>query len=84
MLFASRLSSTSSAFGGFSPTRARRAARSTFGGFAPAILTWMTQVSGGSVFAPAWYVMAAAALALFSIMFLPNRAAQHATYDAAT
>lgn len=51
-----------------------------FGGFAPAILTWFTQVSGGSVFAPAWYVMAAAALALFSIMYLPDRAAQRADY----
>lgn len=49
-----------------------------FGGFAPAILTWITQVSGGSVFAPAWYVMAAAALALFSIAFLPDRAVQRA------
>jgi MHS family proline/betaine transporter-like MFS transporter len=54
-----------------------------FGGFAPAILTWFTQVSGGSVFAPAWYVMAAAALALFSIMYLPGRAAQRAAYRAA-
>jgi MHS family proline/betaine transporter-like MFS transporter len=54
-----------------------------FGGFAPAILTWFTQVSGGSVFAPAWYVMAAAALALFSIMYLPGRAAQRAAYGAA-
>ena len=49
-----------------------------FGGFAPAILTWMTQVSGGSVFAPAWYVMAAAALALASIRFLPGQTAEHA------
>lgn len=54
-----------------------------FGGFAPAILTWITQVSGGSVFAPAWYVMAAAALALFSITQLPGRAAQRAAYGAA-
>jgi MHS family proline/betaine transporter-like MFS transporter len=54
-----------------------------FGGFAPAVLTWTTQVSGGSVFAPAWYVMAAAALALFSVMYLPGRAAQRAAYGAA-
>jgi MHS family proline/betaine transporter-like MFS transporter len=53
-----------------------------FGGFAPAILTWITQVSGGSVFAPAWYVMTAATLALFSIMYLPGRAAQRAAYRA--
>jgi MHS family proline/betaine transporter-like MFS transporter len=54
-----------------------------FGGFAPAILTRVPQVSGGSVFAPAWYVMAAAALTVFSIIFLPGHAAQHAAYDAA-
>jgi MHS family proline/betaine transporter-like MFS transporter len=54
-----------------------------FGGFAPAILTWITQVSGGSVFSPAWYVMAAAALALLTITYLPGRAAQHAAYDTA-
>ncbi len=41
-----------------------------FGGFAPAILTWFTQRSGGSVFAPAWYVMLAAAVALSAIPFL--------------
>jgi MHS family proline/betaine transporter-like MFS transporter len=55
-----------------------------FGGFAPAILTWITQVSGASVFAPAWYVMAAAALALISITFLPGRAAQRAAYGVAS
>jgi MHS family proline/betaine transporter-like MFS transporter len=38
-----------------------------FGGFAPMILTWFTQRSGGSLFAPAWYVMLAAAVALVAI-----------------
>jgi MHS family proline/betaine transporter-like MFS transporter len=38
-----------------------------FGGFAPMILTWFTQRSGGSLFAPAWYVMLAAAVALLAI-----------------
>jgi MHS family proline/betaine transporter-like MFS transporter len=41
-----------------------------FGGFAPAILTWAKQQSNGSVFAPAWYVMIAAALALIAIPML--------------
>jgi MHS family proline/betaine transporter-like MFS transporter len=41
-----------------------------FGGFAPAILTWFKQQPGGSTFAPAWYVMLAAALALAAIPFL--------------
>lgn len=41
-----------------------------FGGFAPAILTWFTQRSGGSLYAPAWYVMLAAAVALIAIPFL--------------
>jgi MFS transporter, MHS family, proline/betaine transporter len=38
------------------------------GGFAPAILTWL-QRSGGSAFAPAWYVMLTAAIALLAIPF---------------
>ena len=38
-----------------------------FGGFAPMILTWVTQRSGGSVYSPAWYVMLAAAVALVAI-----------------
>jgi MFS transporter, MHS family, proline/betaine transporter len=38
-----------------------------FGGFAPMILTWFTQRSGGSLYAPAWYVMLAAAVALIAI-----------------
>jgi MHS family proline/betaine transporter-like MFS transporter len=44
-----------------------------FGGFAPTILTWFTQRSGGSVYAPAWYVMLAAAVAMSAIPFLPGR-----------
>jgi MHS family proline/betaine transporter-like MFS transporter len=38
-----------------------------FGGFAPMILTWVTQRSNGSIYAPAWYVMLAAAVALIAI-----------------
>lgn len=38
-----------------------------FGGFAPMILTWVTQRSGGSLYAPAWYVMLAATVALIAI-----------------
>ncbi|HEX4239990.1 MAG TPA: MFS transporter [Steroidobacteraceae bacterium] len=41
-----------------------------FGGFAPMILTWFTQRSGGSIYAPFWYVMIAAAVALAAIPFL--------------
>jgi MHS family proline/betaine transporter-like MFS transporter len=41
-----------------------------FGGFAPTILTWFTQRSGGSVYAPAWYVMLAAAVAMAAIPWL--------------
>ncbi|HEY0745981.1 MAG TPA: MFS transporter [Steroidobacteraceae bacterium] len=41
-----------------------------FGGFAPMILTWAKQQSNGSVFAPAWYVMFAAAVALAAIPML--------------
>jgi MHS family proline/betaine transporter-like MFS transporter len=46
-----------------------------FGGFAPMILTWLIQRSGGSIFSPAWYVMLAAAVALIAIPFLGRRAA---------
>jgi MHS family proline/betaine transporter-like MFS transporter len=46
------------------------AAFTIFGGFAPMILTYVTHRSGGSLFAPAWYVMAAAVIALLSIPFL--------------
>jgi MFS transporter, MHS family, proline/betaine transporter len=41
-----------------------------FGGFAPMILTWAKQQSGGSIYAPAWYVMGAAGLALVAIPWL--------------
>jgi MHS family proline/betaine transporter-like MFS transporter len=44
-----------------------------FGGFAPTILTWVTRRSGGSLFAPAWYVMLAAAVAMTAIPFLRSR-----------
>ncbi|TKC92510.1 MFS transporter [Trinickia terrae] len=50
-------------------------AATVFGGFAPAILTWLTQ-STGNTFAPAWYVMAACVAALVSIAFLPRQALQ--------
>jgi MHS family proline/betaine transporter-like MFS transporter len=46
-----------------------------FGGFAPMILTWLTQRSGGSIYSPAWYVMLAAAVALIAIPFLGHREA---------
>jgi MHS family proline/betaine transporter-like MFS transporter len=41
-----------------------------FGGFAPMILTWAKQQSVGSIYAPAWYVMCAAGLALLAIPLL--------------
>jgi MHS family proline/betaine transporter-like MFS transporter len=41
-----------------------------FGGFAPMILTWLTQRSGGSLYSPAWYVMMAAGVAMIAIPFL--------------
>ena len=44
-----------------------------FGGFAPMILTWLTQRSGGSIYSPAWYVMCAAVVALVAIPFLGQR-----------
>jgi len=44
-----------------------------FGGFAPMILTWLTQRSGGSIYSPAWYVMLAAGVALIAIPFLGAR-----------
>ena len=42
-----------------------------FGGFAPAILTWFKAQPGGSTYAPAWYVMAAALVAMCAIPLLP-------------
>lgn len=44
------------------------------GGFAPAILTWITYTTGVA-FAPALYVMAASVVALLSISFLPAKSA---------
>ncbi|HSY94629.1 MAG TPA: MFS transporter [Steroidobacteraceae bacterium] len=44
-----------------------------FGGFAPMILTWLIQRSGGSIYSPAWYVMLAAGVALIAIPFLGRR-----------
>jgi MFS transporter, MHS family, proline/betaine transporter len=49
-----------------------------FGGFAPAILTWFTHRPGGSVFAPAWYVMLAAVVAAVAIPFLGTRGSREA------
>jgi MHS family proline/betaine transporter-like MFS transporter len=45
-----------------------------FGGFAPMLLTWATQRAGGSLYAPAWYVMLAAAVALIAIPALRSSA----------
>ncbi|MDP9629039.1 UNVERIFIED_ORG: MHS family proline/betaine transporter-like MFS transporter [Ensifer adhaerens] len=58
------------------PTRVRstgmslayNTAATIFGGFAPAILTWLSQ--GGGIYAPAWYMTAAAACALLAIATL--------------
>jgi MHS family proline/betaine transporter-like MFS transporter len=56
-----------------------------FGGFAPMILTWLTQRSGGSIYSPAWYVMLAAGVALIAIPFLgSNKAVASATEGYAT
>jgi MFS transporter, MHS family, proline/betaine transporter len=49
------------------------AAFTIFGGFASMILTWTRQGSGGSIFVPAWYVMAAATVALIAIPLLRRR-----------
>jgi MHS family proline/betaine transporter-like MFS transporter len=49
------------------------AAVTVLGGFAPALLTWITYKTGVA-YAPALYVMAAAVVALIAIRFLPNRA----------
>jgi MHS family proline/betaine transporter-like MFS transporter len=50
------------------------AAITIFGGFSPAILTWIGSNSG-SVFAPAWYVVLAALPAIIAIPFLRGAAA---------
>jgi MHS family proline/betaine transporter-like MFS transporter len=65
------------ALAGAFPTRVRSSGMSlcynlavtVFGGFAGAILTWLTQ-RAGSTFAPAFYVMAAAVVALVAIPLL--------------
>ena len=44
-----------------------------FGGFAPALLTWLTASGAGSALAPAWYVVAAAAAALAALAALRRR-----------
>jgi hypothetical protein len=49
------------------------AAITVFGGFAPAILSWIGS-NAGSVFAPAWYVVLAAVPALIAIPFLRGAA----------
>ena len=41
-----------------------------FGGFAPALLTWLTARRGPWVFAPAWSVMLAAVIALIALPFV--------------
>ena len=51
-----------------------------FGGFAPAILTGLTRRPGGALFAPAWYVMLTAVMALIALPFQKRHAA---TGDAA-
>ncbi len=43
-----------------------------FGGFAPALLTWLATTSVGSM-APAWYVSAAAVVGLIAIAKMPSR-----------
>ncbi len=68
-----------STLGAVFPTRVRSSGMSlsynfsvtVFGGFAPAILTWLTMRAGGT-YAPAWYVMAACVVTLVSIIFLPS------------
>jgi MHS family proline/betaine transporter-like MFS transporter len=72
-----------STLGGIFPTAVRSSGMSlsynfsvtVFGGFAPAILTWLTMRAGGT-YAPAWYVMAACVVTLVAILFLPREAAQ--------
>jgi MHS family proline/betaine transporter-like MFS transporter len=44
-----------------------------FGGFAPAVLTWMMDGAAGSVLAPAWYVAFAAVPALVALAVLNRR-----------
>jgi MHS family proline/betaine transporter-like MFS transporter len=44
-----------------------------FGGFAPAVLTWLTATARGSALAPAWYVEGAAAVAIAALAALRRR-----------
>lgn len=44
-----------------------------FGGFAPAVLTWLTATAAGSRLAPAWYVELAAAAALIALLAMRSR-----------
>jgi MHS family proline/betaine transporter-like MFS transporter len=44
-----------------------------FGGFAPAVLTWITATGAGSVFAPAWYVELAVIPAIVALAALSRR-----------
>lgn len=44
-----------------------------FGGFAPAVLTWLTATPGGSALAPAWYVEFAAVVAIAALLALRRR-----------
>ena len=44
-----------------------------FGGYAPAVLTWLTATPGGSALAPAWYVDFTAVVALSALLFLRGR-----------
>jgi MHS family proline/betaine transporter-like MFS transporter len=43
-----------------------------FGGFAPAILTWLTE-NTGTRFAPAWYVMIASVVAMVALMLIARQ-----------
>lgn len=52
---------------------AYNAAVTVFGGFAPAFLSWL--IAAGQPFAPAWYVTAAAILALPALLSLQRRRA---------
>lgn len=47
-------------------------AATVFGGFAPAVLTFLTE-SAGSVLAPAYYVLAAAVVSLLALFTVPPR-----------
>ncbi|MGE0971022.1 MFS transporter [Klebsiella sp. WOUb02] len=46
-----------------------------FGGFAPAVLTWLTE-NTGTRFAPAWYVMIASVLAMIALLRIDRQKAK--------